>query len=122
MLRQLIHRVRCLVSERPHKTVACNVRFTFSSKQHETRRERECEGYIRLVFHTLNRFSAHLEALGDMSVNQSRVKGNKNDSNVASLSMIFTQDYACLHSCILCIVHISPKVSTSTRDKNVNQA
>ncbi len=27
-----------------------------------------------------------------------------------------------LHSCVLRLVHISPKVSTSTRDKNVNQA
>ncbi len=48
----------------------------------ETRRERECEGYIRLVFHTLDLFSFHLEALGDMLVNQSRVKGNENVSNV----------------------------------------
>ncbi len=46
------------------------------------RRERECEGYIRLVCHILNLFLSHLKALGNMSVNQSRVKGNKNVSNV----------------------------------------
>ncbi len=30
--------------------------FTFSSRQHETRWEQEYEGYIHLVFHTLNLF------------------------------------------------------------------
>ncbi len=29
----------------------------------KTRRERECEGYIRLVFHTLDLFLSHLKAL-----------------------------------------------------------
>ncbi len=52
--------------------------FTFSLRQHETRQEQECEGYIHLVFLTLDMFSSCLEALGDMLVNQSRVKGNKN--------------------------------------------
>ncbi len=35
-----------------------------------------------LVFHTLGLFSSHLEALGYMPVNQSRVKGNKNVSTM----------------------------------------
>ncbi len=56
--------------------------FTFSSRQHETGREQECEEYIRLIFHTLYLFSSRLEALGDMLVNQSRVKGNENVSKV----------------------------------------
>ncbi len=60
------------------KNITFYAGFTFSSRQHETRQERESEGYISLVFHTLDLFSSHLEALGDMSVNQSRVKGNEN--------------------------------------------
>ncbi len=56
--------------------------FTFSSRQHEIRREQQCEGYIRLVFHTFDLFSSCLEAPRDVSVNQSRVKGNENVSNV----------------------------------------
>ncbi len=42
----------------------------------------ECEGYIRLIFHTLDLFSSRLKALGYMSVKQSRGKGNENVSNV----------------------------------------
>ncbi len=57
--------------------------FTFSSRQHETIQERECEGYICLVFHTLDLFSSHLEALRDMSVNYSPVKGNKSMSRMS---------------------------------------
>ncbi len=38
--------------------------------------------YIRLIFHTLDLFSSRLEDLGDMLVNQSRVKDNKNVLNV----------------------------------------
>ncbi len=66
----------------PYKLFIYHACFTFSSRQQETTWEREREGYIRLVFQTLDLFSSHLEALGDMSVNQSRVKGNKNVSNV----------------------------------------
>ncbi len=40
-----------------------NARFTFLPRQHETRREWECEGYIRLIFYTLNLFSFRLKAL-----------------------------------------------------------
>ncbi len=39
-----------------------------------------------------------------------------------SLSTILARECECLHSCVLCLVHISPHVSTSTRDENVNQA
>ncbi len=56
--------------------------FTFSLRQYETRRERKRKGYIRLIFHTLDLFSSRLEALWDMLVNQSRVKGNENVSYV----------------------------------------
>ncbi len=59
-----------------------NAWFTFSSRQNETRWEQEREGYIPLVFHTLDLFSSRLEALGDMLVNQSLVKGNENVLNV----------------------------------------
>ncbi len=52
------------------------------SHRDSTRQEQECEGYIHLVFHTIVLFLPRLEALGDMSVNQSRVKGNENVSNV----------------------------------------
>ncbi len=53
------------------------------SRRDSTRQdENESEWYIRLVFHTLELFSSRLEVLGDMSVNQSRVKGNENVSNV----------------------------------------
>ncbi len=41
---------------------------------------------------------------------------------LASLSTILARECECLHSCVLCLVHILPKVSTSTRNKNVNQA
>ncbi len=58
-----------------------NAWFTFSLRQHETRRE--CEGYIHLVFLTLDLFSSRLEALRDMSVNQFRVKGNENISTLS---------------------------------------
>ncbi len=84
--------------------------FTFSSRQHETRRERECKRYIRLVFHTLNLFSSRLEALGDMSVNQSRVKRKWECLEcLALLSMILAQKCEYLHSCVLHLVHILPK-------------
>ncbi len=56
--------------------------FTFSPRQYETRRKREYEGYIRLIFYILDLFSACLEALVDMRVKKSRVKGNENISNV----------------------------------------
>ncbi len=59
-----------------------NAWFTFLLRQQVTRREQEREGYICFVFHTLDLFSSHLEALEDMSVNQSRVKRNENVSNV----------------------------------------
>ncbi len=90
----------------------------------ETRQERECEGYIRLVFHTLDLFSSCLEALGDMSVNQSRVKENENVSNVLPHYRWFSHASVnvCLCSCVLRLIHISPKVSMSTWDENVNQA
>ncbi len=48
-----------------------NAWFTFSLGQHETRREREYEVFIRLVFHTLDLFSSCIDDLGDMLVNQS---------------------------------------------------
>ncbi len=51
--------------------------FTFSSRQHEVRQERECEDYIRLVCLILNLFLSRLEALGNMSVNRIRVNGHK---------------------------------------------
>ncbi len=41
---------------------------------------------------------------------------------LASLSTIFARECECLHLCVLHLVHISPKVSMSTRDENVNQA
>ncbi len=60
-----------------------NAWFTFSLRQHEMRWEQECEGYIHPVCHFFDQFLSRLEALGNMSVNQSRVKGNKNVSNVS---------------------------------------
>ncbi len=36
--------------------------------------------------------------------------------------MVFAQECECLHLCVPCLIHISPKVLTSTRDENVNQA
>ncbi len=65
------------------KKIDFNASFTFSLRQHETRWKREYEGYIRLIFHTLDLLSCRLEALKDMSVNQSRVKGNENVSNIS---------------------------------------
>ncbi len=41
---------------------------------------------------------------------------------LASLSTILAQECECLHSCVLCLIHISPKVSPSTRDEDVSQA
>ncbi len=41
---------------------------------------------------------------------------------LVSLSMILARECEYLHSCILRLIHISPKVSTSTWDENVNQA
>ncbi len=45
-----------------------------------TRCEREDEGYVHLVCQILDLFLSHLEALGNMLVNQSRVKGKENVS------------------------------------------
>ncbi len=42
----------------------CNAWFTFSLRQHETRQEWWCEGYIRFIFHALDLFSSRLVALG----------------------------------------------------------
>ncbi len=41
-----------------------NAWFTFSLRQHKTRWEQECEGYICLVFHTLDLFLSHPETIG----------------------------------------------------------
>ncbi len=38
---------------------------------------------------------------------------------LASLSTILAREYECLHSCVLHLVHISPKVSTNTRNENL---
>ncbi len=38
------------------------------------------------------------------------------------LSTILAWECECLHSCVLCLVHILPKVWASTRDENVNRA
>ncbi len=54
--------------------------FIFSSRQHEVRQWWGCKTYICLVCRILNLFLAHLVALENMSVNQSRVKGNENVS------------------------------------------
>ncbi len=43
----------------------------------------ESDGCIRLIFHTLDLFSSRLKALGDMLVNHSPVKGNKNVSTLS---------------------------------------
>ncbi len=40
-----------------------NAWFTFSWRQHKTWWDRECDGYIYLVFHTLDLFSARLKAI-----------------------------------------------------------
>ncbi len=42
--------------------------------------------------------------------------------SLAWLLTILARECECLHSCRLCLVYIVPKVSTSTRDENVNQA
>ncbi len=47
---------------------------------HRDNWERECERYICLVCHILDLFLSPLEALGNMLVNQSRVKWNENVS------------------------------------------
>ncbi len=52
--------------------------FTFLSRQRKTRTR--VLRYICLVCHVLDLFSFCLEALGNMMVNQSRVKGNENVS------------------------------------------
>ncbi len=100
-----------------------NAWFTFSSWQYDTRREREWEWCIRLVFHTLDLFSSRLGALA-------RHVGKSVPSQreweclecLASLSTILAWECECLRSCIICLIHISPEVSTSTQDENVNQA
>ncbi len=74
------------------KSISPNVWFTFSLREHETRRKRECEGYIYLIFRILDMFLSHLEALGDMLVNQYPVKGNENVSNVFPRYRRFTQE------------------------------
>ncbi len=48
------------------------------------RREREGEGYICHVCHVLDQFLSCLDALKNMLVNQSRVKGNENVSSASS--------------------------------------
>ncbi len=104
------------------RSVKPHARFTFSSWQHETRWKWECKWYICLVFHTLDLFSSRLEALGDMLVNQSRVKGNDVSNVLPNYRRFSHEECECLHLCVLCLIHISPKVLTSTRDENVNQA
>ncbi len=54
-----------------------------SMRWDEMRWERECEGYICLVCHILNLFLSRLEPFGNISVNQSWIKGNENVSNVS---------------------------------------
>ncbi len=51
-----------------------NIWFTFSSRHHEMRWERECEECIHCVYHILDPFLSRLKALGNMSVNCIRVK------------------------------------------------
>ncbi len=92
--------------------------FTFLSRQHETRQEWECEGYIRIVLHTLDVFLSHLEVLGKMSVNQSRVKRNENVSTLSrsSRTRVWMSTFVRTSS------HSPLKVSTSVFDKSVNPA
>ncbi len=84
--------------------------------------KRECKGYIRLIFHTLDLFSPHLEALGDMLVNHSRVKGNKNVSNGLPRYRWFSHESVNATFVCTSLIHILPKISMSTRDENVKQA
>ncbi len=50
------------------------------------------------------------------------VLSHRKQECLALLSTILAWECECLHSCVLHLVHISPKVSTSTRDENENQA
>ncbi len=85
-----LHNFTSTVSSNPHHKVLGNTKsrrvssinnivylVTLSSRQYEMRRERECEGYIHLISHTLNLFSSHLIALIKISVNRTRVKGHE---------------------------------------------
>ncbi len=62
--------------------------------------ERECEGYIRLVYYILDLFVCRLEALGKMSVNQSRVKGHENVSTLSrsSRTRVWMSTFVCTSS------------------------
>ncbi len=62
--------------------------FTFSSRQHETRRE--WERYICLVSHTLDLFLSHLVALGNMSVNHTQVRKPKCLTSLSKLLWVYS--------------------------------
>ncbi len=102
--------------------ITCNTWFTFSSRQRKTRRERECVGYIRLIFHTRPILISSRSSRRHASKSVPSQRKWECLECLASLSMILARECECLHLCILCFVHISSKVSTSTREENVNQA
>ncbi len=83
--------------------------------QHKCDRQEECTRHTLV----LDLFLSRLEALRKMSVNQSRVKGNE---NVSILSRSSRTECEWLHSCVPCLVHISPKVSESAFNKSRNPA
>ncbi len=80
--------IKILVSVRynePPKFCTKTPLFTLSSRLHEARQERECDGYICLVCHILDLFLSRLEALWNMSVNCTRVKGHESLSSLFKL-------------------------------------
>ncbi len=101
----------------------CNAWFTFSLRQHETRREWEC-GMVHLSRLAYSRPVLISSRSSQRHVGKSVPSQRKRKclECLACLSTILARECECLHSCILRLIHISPKVSTSTRDENVNQA
>ncbi len=94
----------------------CYAWFTFLSRQYETRRERECEGYhsSRLP---------HLKPVLISSQSSQRHVGKLVPSQrrreclecLALLSTILAWECECLHLCVLLLIHISPSLDEYPR-------
>ncbi len=65
---------------------------------------------------------SHLEALGDMSVNQSQVKGNENVSNVLPRYRRFSHENVNAYIRVYFVSCTSRQKSRRGPDENVNQA
>ncbi len=91
--------------------------FTFSSRQHETRWEWECERV-----HSSRPAHSQPVLILYRSSRKHVGKSVPSQKEARMSCLVIARECECLHLCVIRLFHISPKGSASTRDENVNQA